>query len=353
MKKTVKKQKKIEPARVRMDKKYRVKYVDEDIVLQRKENEESKCKHTVTKFEKEVIDKKKTVRQPITRHRSVTKFREVPVKRHRTVFKKVHKPQYVAESCGSDHGHHYGYAQEKAHSDGEDMEDDDDDHYADSHSDHFSCARLTYIDVVVKTEKSFVDYTQESYQSEEFYTDYTDFEYSYKEDGKKEVQADVEVDCYNFVNKEYKTIRQNPEIEEYESEIMSWDYETVSEEVDSCVTVTDCHTDWECKDHEVRETGKLEVWKPVYGDRMLSYDDYEVVKKEETFIWKVPQYNKVPVLTTKDKYENKLVKKETIHTHVLGHGHRHSHAGYDDDESDHQDEMMAQIDPSIQNELGF
>ena len=133
---------------------------------------------------------------------------------------------------------------------------------------------------------------------------------------------------------------------------MSWDYETVSEEVDSCVTVTDCHTDWECKDHEVRETGKLEVWKPVYGDRVLSYDDYEVVKKEETFIWKVPQYNKVPVLTTKDKYENKLVKKETIHTHVLGHGHRHTHSGYDDDE-DHHDEMMAQIDPSIQNELGF
>lgn len=77
----------------------------------------------------------------------------------------------------------------------------------------------------------------------------------------------------------------------------------------------------------------------------FTYDDYEVVTKEEPVTWAVPKYNKVPVLTTKDKYINKLVKKELKHTHVLGHGHGH---GGDDHEMGY-----AQLDPAIQNELGF
>lgn len=59
----------------------------------------------------------------------------------------------------------------------------------------------------------------------------------------------------------------------------------------------------------------------------------------------MPKWNKVPKLTEKDKYVNKLVKKETVHTHVLGHGHDHHGHGHSSG--------YAQIDPAIQRELGF
>ena len=146
-------------------------------------------------------------------------------------------------SCGSDagYGHHNAYAQEKAHSDGED------DHYGhDSHSDYHSCARLTYESVVVPTEKSVDAYTEESYTTQEFYTEYTDYEYNIEENGKEENEMNIEVDCYKFVDNEYTGKRQVPELEEYEATLISYEYETTEEEVDVCKTVKDCHTDWEC-----------------------------------------------------------------------------------------------------------